>query len=183
MPRTVVSWFGLRGEIMVENNLWHLVRVNGIPLPHPPLMNLMLRRGIPQAARLELSFLHEFGHLQTLPLAALQLLLLVWVAGRSSPGNPSLLRKALLVALGHSAFWELLSESYVMAAAGKTYRQIYGQHPNRGGRAAFWGSMVGLLSLSAWALLRGARPCARTGSQRNHEARYEASLPPKRLHG
>ena len=155
--RTVVSWYGLQGEIMVENDLWHLVRVNGLPLPHPPLMNLMLRRGLPVDDRLQFSFLHEFGHLQTLPLALVQMLALVWLALRPNPGGPSPLRRLLLAALAHTAFWEMASESYVMAAARPAYQQAYRRTPNLAGRAAFWGAMASLLSLSTWALGRRRR--------------------------
>lgn len=71
MAQAVRSWYGLPAEIAVENNLWHLVRVAGLSLHHPPLVNLILRRGLPREERLYLSFLHEFGHLQTLPVAVL----------------------------------------------------------------------------------------------------------------
>jgi len=33
------------------------------------VVNTFLRAGFPEAERLRLSYLHEFGHLQTLPLA------------------------------------------------------------------------------------------------------------------
>ncbi|MCB0191532.1 MAG: hypothetical protein KDJ65_06265 [Anaerolineae bacterium] len=80
-PRQVKAWYGLTGEIVVENELWHLVKVGGVPLNHPPVINLILRRKLPRQAKLRLSYLHEFGHFQTLPLALAYLLLLFW-AGR-----------------------------------------------------------------------------------------------------
>jgi hypothetical protein len=36
----VRSWYGLTGEIEVENELWHLVKIGDIALHHPPLVNL-----------------------------------------------------------------------------------------------------------------------------------------------
>src|SRR3990172_5756052 len=77
----VRSWYGLSGEIEVENELWHLVKVGGVPLNHPPVVNLILRRGLPREDRLRLSYLHEYGHFQTLPLAVAHAFLLLW-AGR-----------------------------------------------------------------------------------------------------
>ena len=65
----VRSWTGLTGEIEVENELWHLVKVGLVALNHPPLINLVLRRRLPRDDRLRLSYLHEFGHFQTLPIA------------------------------------------------------------------------------------------------------------------
>ncbi len=49
MPKgyqAVRSWYGLRGEIAVEHALWHLVRVGGVALHHPPVVNWILRRGL-----------------------------------------------------------------------------------------------------------------------------------------
>ena len=68
-PHRVTSWYGLTGEIEVGNELWRLVRVGTLNLPHPPVVNTFLRAGLPRSDRLRLSFLHEFGHLQTLPVA------------------------------------------------------------------------------------------------------------------
>lgn len=63
----VRSWYDLPAEIAVENRLWHLVRVANLPFLHPPVVNLLLRRNLPNEDRLRLSFLHEYGHSQTLP--------------------------------------------------------------------------------------------------------------------
>jgi hypothetical protein len=75
-------WYGLRGEIEVENELWHLVKVGGVLLNHPPVVNPILRRGLPCEDRLRLSYLHEYGHFQTLPLAVAHALLLLWAGHR-----------------------------------------------------------------------------------------------------
>ena len=74
----VRSWYGLTGEIEVENELWHLVKVGGVTLNHSPVINLFLRRRLPHDDRLRLSYLHEFGHFQTLPFALAHAL---WIFG------------------------------------------------------------------------------------------------------
>lgn len=33
----VCSWYGLTGEIEVENQFWHLVLIGGVPLGRPPV--------------------------------------------------------------------------------------------------------------------------------------------------
>ena len=68
-PKRVRAWYGLPGEIVVEGPDWRLVKVGPLPLPHPPLINRFIRRGLPRQARLQLSYRHELGHLQMLPLA------------------------------------------------------------------------------------------------------------------
>ena len=67
----VRSWYGLGGEIGVENQLWHLVKVGGAPLPHPPFVNWILRAELPREEQLQLSFQHEFGPSLSIPIALL----------------------------------------------------------------------------------------------------------------
>lgn len=126
----VRSWYGLTGEIEVENELWHLVKVGSVSLNHPPVVNLILRRGLPRLERLRLSYLHEFGHFQTLPLALLHLLLLL----RSALGRRRSFSGWLvwLVALGlaNEAVWELAAEAYVVVHGGKAYYEAYRKMPN-----------------------------------------------------
>jgi len=107
VPGKVRAWYGLSGEILVENELWHLVRLGPISLPHPPLINLFLRAGLPKENRLRLSFEHEYGHLQTLPLALLHLALLR--PRRASLGS------WLAALIAHQAVWELAAEGWVVA--------------------------------------------------------------------
>ncbi len=150
-PHHVRSWYGLSAEIIVEHGLWHLVRLGRVALYHPPLVNLILRRGLPRQERLQLSLRHEFGHLQTLPVAVFHLLWLV-VYGRwrrASKVETGVTVVAAIVA--HQASWELASESYVIAKSGSEYGRIYRQHPNFLGQFLFWGGMGALsICLTRW---------------------------------
>ena len=147
----VHSWYGLPAEIAVEDNLWHLVRVGGVALNHPPLVNLLLRRGQPRQERLHLSFLHEFGHLQTLPVTVIHVLWLL-VKGRwRERGFWETLTAVLATFVAHQASWELASELYVLVKAGQAYGRIYRKFPNRIGRSVFWGGMgITAVFLSKW---------------------------------
>ena len=130
-PRRVRAWYGMPAEIVIEGDYWHLVQVGNLKLPHPPVVNLFIRRGLSPQDRLQFSHRHEFGHLQTLPLALFHLVWLFW----RSPG----LRRgpvwrwawqwgiALLV---HEAVWEMASEGYVMIREGERYRRAYRARPN-----------------------------------------------------
>ena len=131
----------------MEDNLWHLVKVGGVALNHPPVVNLVLRRGQPRQERLYLSFLHEFGHLQTLPVAIIHALWLLGSGRWRRRGFWGML--AALVA--HEAVWELASESYVLMKARGEYGRIYRNYPNPVGRFAFWSVMFSLaLYLTQW---------------------------------
>ncbi len=152
--RVLHSWYGLPGEIVVEHDHWHLVRVGAVALPHPPLVNLFIRRGLPKEERRRLSYWHEFGHLQTLPLALLHGL---WLLRPGRPGTPSLrerLARLAALLLAHEAMWELLSEGYVVWKVGpSTYRGIYRAYPNPWLRG-FWVGMAVLALAGSW-LARG----------------------------
>ncbi len=151
----VRSWYGLSAEIVVEGSLWHLVRLGRLALYHPPLVNLVLRRGLPREERLQLSFLHEFGHLQTLPVAVLHLLWLVVYGRFRRPTKTETGLTILAAVVAHQATWELASESYVVACTGPAYRHIYREHPNSWGHITFWGGMTLLAALlTRWVLAK-----------------------------
>jgi hypothetical protein len=147
----VRSWYGLEAEVVVDGGLWHLVRLGRLALYHPPLVNLILRRGLPRRERLQLSFLHEFGHLQTLPVAVIHLLWLVVYGRWRRPGKVETGAVVLAAVVAHQATWELSSESYVIAKTGREYGRIYRKHPNWLGHIVFWVGMA-LLStvLTRW---------------------------------
>lgn len=144
-PRKVRAWYGLAGEIQVEHGLWHLVRVGRISLPHPPLVNLFLRAPLGRETRLDLSFRHEFAHLQTLPLALLHVLSLRPWRLRS----PWRLAAALAA---HEAVWELAAEAWVVAEAPEAYRRAYGGRWHR--PLLFAGLMAALAAAGSLVSLR-----------------------------
>lgn len=147
VSQRVRAWYGLPGEIIIENDYWHLVKVGGLPLPHPPVINLLIRRGLPRSARRQLSYWHEFGHLQTLPLALGHA---IWLWRHKSPQRQKPLRAQLLwlatALVIHEAGWELAAESYVVGKIGGKYKEWYRQYPNPL-LAAFWVGMTGVALL------------------------------------
>lgn len=134
----------------MENNLWHLVQVGGVALHHPPVVNLALRQGQPREERLYLSFLHEFGHLQTLPVAVIHALWLL-VNGRWHRCG---FGGMLAAVVAHQAMWEIASESYVLVKAKGEYGHIYRDYPNPVGQFAFWSVMFSLAISLTWWLTR-----------------------------
>ena len=139
--RNVRSWYGLPAEIAVEDRLWHLVRVADVRLNHPPVVNLLLRRNLPEEDRLRLSFLHEYGHLQTLPIAAFHAVLLVRRMRRVE-GMRELFKAIVFAIVAHEAAWELAAEGYVLTNTGAEYCKIYRRNPNTLGQALFWTGMA-----------------------------------------
>lgn len=131
VQRQVRSWYGLDAEIIIESDYWHLVRAGSVWLPHPPLVNLPIRWGLPRPTRRWLGYQHEFGHVQTLPAI---LAYTVWLC-RQAPGMQgrslwwwlSWLARVLIV---HQVAWEILAEGYVVATSRRHYCRVYRDHPN-----------------------------------------------------
>ncbi len=149
------TWYGLPTTITVSTTNFHRVRADGVVLPHPGVVNAVVRAGLPWPVKLELTARHELGHLQTL-LVPLLHLMLMWAlrpreAGR---GRARWLRWAWGL-LAHQAIWEVATEGYVLA----TDRRAW-QHPRprwaQGLYVVFWTAMTLLAGGSTWMFLRRA---------------------------
>ena len=140
----VRTWYGARGRVELHDPFWNIAGVWGIDIPHPPLVNLLVRKGLPRDAKRELSFHHEFGHLQMLPFALLGttvLLIQSWRTGRFS------WRRLPWLWAKHHAFWEMLAEGYVMGVTGPRYKALYGNRLHRG-LLIFWLGTAALVALT-----------------------------------
>jgi len=155
-PWRVRTWYGLPVEILVEGDYWHKVRVGVISLPHPPLVNLLVRRGLPRAARERLSYWHELGHVQVLPLALAHAVWLWRRRGRREQSRSWAGRVAHLAGavIAHEVAWELAAEGYVAARTWPEYGQLYRKHPKP--FLTFWGIGMAVLALLGLAGSRGA---------------------------
>ena len=145
LPLRVHSWYGVNAVVRGAGSMECDLVVEGREFPHPSLVNLFIRRGLTPAARLRLGAWHEFGHLQTLPFAALFALTLLTAIVRH-PRRPR--RKIVAALIGVEAAWELASESYVVRQVGtRAYRRAYAKpSPNL---ALFWlgGAMAAIAAV------------------------------------
>lgn len=144
------TWYGLLVEITVTESNFHWVAVPGLTIPHPGVVNLIARQGLPLNIRLALTSRHELGHLQTLPVPLLHLLLLLW-PGRGSPHGTFWLR-SLVALLTHQALWEVAAEGYVVATDRRAYRE---PRPSLTGviYAMFWAGMAAISFIGTLFLL------------------------------
>ena len=53
--RRVHAWYGLPETIAIEHAHWHLIKVDPLPVPHPPLVDLPLRHPVPPEDQFRLS--------------------------------------------------------------------------------------------------------------------------------
>ena len=145
------TWYGLPVYISVSSNNLHRITVPGLTIPHPGLVNLVSRWGQPVESRLALTSRHELGHLQTLPVPALHLLLLLWPR-KGRPAGSKIFRWLIFI-LTHQVVWKLAAECYVVATdrqAVKDYRTPL----TRGLYYGFWSSMAALAVSGTRFLLR-----------------------------
>lgn len=145
------TWYGLPVKIAVSSDNFHWVSVFRLTIPHPGVVNLVARQGLPLDLRLELTGRHELGHLQTLPVPLLHLLISLWPR-RGQPIGTRLLRW-LVIVLTNQVVWELAAEGYVLA----TYRRaVKAQRPlsARGIYVVFWSSLIALAVVGTRFLLQ-----------------------------
>ncbi|HKZ54367.1 MAG TPA: hypothetical protein VJ123_02725 [Anaerolineales bacterium] len=69
---------------------------------------------MPGSDRGRLSFLHEFGHWQTLPIALAHATVLLWVGMRRRRSSAGCIGWLLAAIVAHGATWELASKSFVV---------------------------------------------------------------------
>ena len=76
-------------------------------VPHPAVVNLFLRLGLPETDGIALSLRHEFDHMQTLPPA------LVYVGALLSMSvNLSPWARIPVVLISSQASWEMMAEFF-----------------------------------------------------------------------
>lgn len=148
---TAKTWYGIPVEIIVSSNNLHKVSVPGVTIPHPGLVNMIVRQGYPVDIRLALTARHEFGHLQTIPIPLLHLSLLLWLRQGQPSGSRWL--RLLVELLTHQAVWEVTAEGYAVA----TDKQVFQTHRSQLSRilyTGFWGIMAAVSIFGTIFLLR-----------------------------
>ena len=125
---------------------WHEAGFGSLVIPHPPLVNGLLRLGLSEEARTELAFAHEFGHVQTAPLfLAYAALLVILNFMRGSSSFP----EVFFLLISAQAVWEIGSELVAKAADYQPYRRYY-QSVNPIPRLIFWTAALSLTGLGWW---------------------------------
>jgi hypothetical protein len=110
--------YGLNATVTIGPGFIHKAGLGHFLIPHPPVINWLLRQGVTQDEQYTLSFTHEFGHLQSAPLALLYAVTNIAVAFATD--YPSLTRIILLLIGAHAA-WEGLSEVFAIATGSQSH--------------------------------------------------------------
>ncbi len=144
----VRTWYGMGGTVIIGPGFLHRTGLGWFLIPHPPLVNWLLRRGLLENSRNALRVTHEFGHLQTAPLA------LLYTAANYTAiiiANRANLSNLILVFISTHAAWEIMAEILTIMSDAQFYHKCY-QKVSIIPRAIFWFSAI-VLTLLGWIIL------------------------------
>jgi len=141
------TWYGVDAAITIGPDFIHRAGWRNFLIPHPPLVNWILRQGLNENDYYTLSISHEFAHFQSAPLA---LSYTVGMIALAAGEDLSLLSMAIIIISTH-AVWEFLSEILTIIHNRQFYRRCY-KGISSVSRWVFWISVSGLAFLS-WSIL------------------------------
>jgi len=141
------TWYGVNATVSIGPGFIHRAGWRNFLIPHPPLVNWLLRRGLNENDSYTLSVTHEFAHFQSAPLA------LPYTVGLIALGageGLSLLSMVIIIISTHAA-WEFLSEILTILHNRQFYRRCY-YGISSISRRVFWISMS-VLAFLGWRIL------------------------------
>jgi len=139
------TWYAVKATVTIGPGFLHKAGFGRLLIPHPPVINWLLRQGLTEDARLTLSFTHEFGHFQIAPLAVLYTA--VNFTAIIATGHVNLI-KIMLVFISTHAAWEMMSEVNTIMSDVQFYRKCYKRVPKLP-RIVFW-ILAGALTTVGW---------------------------------
>lgn len=142
------TWYGGQIHICVGKNIMHRAGFGKYTLPHPPVMNLLLRYGLPRKASNLLAAHHELGHLEALPWELTYGIVLFGVAFFN--GHTSWLEILLLI-ISFLAFSELCAEATAIYLLKEKYSRYY-YSASKVPRVLFW-VMMSILTVVGWFII------------------------------
>ncbi len=143
------TWYGLRATVAIGPGFVHRAGWGAFLIPHPPVVNWLLRQGLDEKARRTLSFSHEFVHLQSAPPALLYTVVMVCLS--FAMGHTGLVETVIVFISTHAA-WEIISEIFTFSGNKQLYHGSY-EKITMIPRIVFWFSMSTLTIIGWWVVL------------------------------
>lgn len=141
-------WFGINAMVTMGFGFVHKAGIGIITVPHPPVVNWILRQKLAVNANETLSFAHEFGHLQTFPLAVCYTAAMFLFAAMKRPPN---VIEIFLILISIQAAWEMTAELLTIAGDIHYYRKSY-EDMTVIPRLVFW-FVSGILTITGWMVI------------------------------
>ena len=142
-PRQFRAWYGLPGEIVVESNHWHLVKVGPLPLPHSTPREQAYSARAPSRGEATPELLARTGTSSDAAAGPCKRRLAVACSQPAAEARVSRLIRLAAAFVSHEAAWEFASETYVVTKSGQRCRRLHREYPHPL-RPAFWVGMAGL---------------------------------------
>jgi hypothetical protein len=128
------TWFFLNAVVEIEPGRFHRAGFGHFLIPHPPVVNWLLRRGLSKESYKNLCTEHEMGHLQALPFEALYSLALMLVMINNANDN---IAGWFWLVVSSFASWEIIAEVHTIRHVQPGYRGLY-QNVSLVPRILFW---------------------------------------------
>ena len=144
----VRTWYGLNGTVIIGAGLMHKSGVGRLIIPHPAVVNWLLRRGLLENSAITLRINHEIGHLQSAPLAVLYTAMNYTAIVAANQVN---LFNLILVFICTHAAGEIMSEIFTIVIDSQSYQKSY-QGESQVTRVIFWFSTISL-TLTGWIIV------------------------------
>ena len=103
-PRT---WYGINATVIIGPSLFHTSGLGIFLIPHPSLVNWLLRQKMAASDRQTLTLVHEYKHLQSVPFILVYTLFFIALA--FAAGHVGLI-EIIILAVSSQATWEIVSE-------------------------------------------------------------------------
>jgi hypothetical protein len=116
------TWYFLNAVVEVEPGRFHRAGFGHLLIPHPPVVNWLLRRGLSKESYKNLCTEHEMGHLQALPFELLYSVILMLVM--MSNANDDAAGWFWLV-VSSFASWEIVAEAHTIRHVQPAYHYLY----------------------------------------------------------
>ena len=136
------------GTVIIGPGFLHRTGLGWFLIPHPPLVNWLLRQGLPKNSSNALRISHEFGRLQSAPLAVLYTAMNYTAIISANRAN---LSNLILVFISIHAAWEIMAEILTIMSDAQFYHKCY-EKVSIIPRAIFWFSAI-VLTLLGWIIL------------------------------
>jgi ABC-type enterochelin transport system permease subunit len=138
----------LNGTVIIGAGLMHKSGVGSLLIPHPAVVNWLLRLGLLENSATTLRINHEIGHLQSAPLAVLYTAMNYTAIVAANQVN---LFNLILVFICTHAAWEIMSEILTIVIDPQFYHKCY-QGVSLVPRVIFWFSTISL-TLMGWIIV------------------------------
>ena len=120
--RSKSAWFGAKARVTIGPGLLHKSGFGGLLIPHPGVANWLLRQGLADCPSRDLSFAHEFAHIQTAPMLVVYMIvtfILIFLKDRTGA------EEMLFLLVSIQAAWEIMSEGFVVLKDFAAYQASY----------------------------------------------------------